>query len=124
MRTTIKLCQRSRRPSGRAPAFGTPNAIDFIWRCLLVRSRVRRCGFMHQKTNKMSRAFCVCLAIVVSLIGCARAQDRGAPPLKLVQTISLPNVKGRLDHMAVDIKGKRLFVAGLENGTGEVVDRK
>ena len=31
-------------------------------------------------------------------------------------------VKGRLDHMDVDVKGKRLFVAGLENGTLEVVD--
>lgn len=34
----------------------------------------------------------------------------------------MPNVKGRLDHMDVDLKGKRLFVAGLENGTVEVVD--
>lgn len=42
--------------------------------------------------------------------------------LRLVQTISMPNVKGRLDHMDVDVKGKRLFVAALENGTLEVVD--
>ena len=34
----------------------------------------------------------------------------------------MPNVKGRLDHMDVDVNGKRLFVAGLENGTLEVVD--
>src|SRR4029077_18154805 len=31
-------------------------------------------------------------------------------------------VKGRLDHMDVDVKGKRLFVSGLENGTFEVLD--
>jgi DNA-binding beta-propeller fold protein YncE len=43
-------------------------------------------------------------------------------PLKLVQKIPLPNVKGRIDHIDVDVKGKRLFVAGLENGTLEVVD--
>lgn len=42
--------------------------------------------------------------------------------LKLVQTIPLPNVKGRIDHMDVDVKGKRLFVAGLENDSVEVVD--
>ncbi len=61
---------------------------------------------------------------VVFLIGCTRvahSQD-AKPPLRLVQTISLPNVKGRLDHMDVDVKGKRLFVAALENGTLEVVD--
>jgi len=39
-----------------------------------------------------------------------------------VQTIPLPNVKGRIDHMDVDVKGKRLFVAGLENGSLEIVD--
>jgi len=49
-------------------------------------------------------------------------QDK--PPLKLIQKIPWPNVKGRIDHMDVDVKGKRLFVAGLENGTLEVVDLK
>jgi DNA-binding beta-propeller fold protein YncE len=43
-------------------------------------------------------------------------------PLHLVQTIPMPNVKGRIDHMDVDVKGKRLFVAALENGSLEVVD--
>lgn len=47
-----------------------------------------------------------------------------AAPLRLVQTIPMPNVKGRLDHMDVDVKGQRLFVAGLENGSVEVVDLK
>src|SRR6267154_958846 len=42
--------------------------------------------------------------------------------LKLVQTIPLPNLKGRIDHMDVDVKGKRLFLAGLENGSVEVVN--
>jgi DNA-binding beta-propeller fold protein YncE len=49
-------------------------------------------------------------------------QDKS--PLKLIQNIALPNVKGRIDHMDVDVRGKRLFVAGLENGTLEVVDLK
>jgi hypothetical protein len=48
------------------------------------------------------------------------AQDKES--LHLVQTITMPNVKGRIDHMDVDVKGKRLFVAGLENGSPEVVD--
>jgi len=34
----------------------------------------------------------------------------------------MPNVKGRIDHMDVDVKGSRLFVADLENGSLEVVD--
>src|SRR3984893_14720240 len=71
--------------------------------------------------NRFSRIW---FGAAVLLICCARvanSQD-AKPPLRLVQTISLPNVKGRLDHMDVDVKGKRLFVAGLENGTFEVVD--
>jgi hypothetical protein len=58
------------------------------------------------------------LAPVLSIQG----QDK--PPLKLIQKIPMPNVKGRIDHMDVDVKGKRLFVAGLENDTLEVVDLK
>jgi DNA-binding beta-propeller fold protein YncE len=52
----------------------------------------------------------------------AAQQREQEAPLRLVQTIPLPSVKGRIDHMDVDIKGRRLFVAGLENGTLEVVD--
>jgi YVTN family beta-propeller protein len=44
------------------------------------------------------------------------------PPLELVATIPLPNVKGRIDHLAVDVKGHRLFVAALGNNTVEVLD--
>jgi DNA-binding beta-propeller fold protein YncE len=52
----------------------------------------------------------------------SEAQDRES--LRFVQAIPLPNVKGRLDHMDVDVADKRLFVAGLENGSVEVVDLK
>ena len=42
--------------------------------------------------------------------------------LRLVQSISLPDVEGRLDHMAVDVEGQRLFIAALGNNSIEVVD--
>jgi hypothetical protein len=42
--------------------------------------------------------------------------------LQLVQTVSLPGVRGRLDHMAVDVEKNRLFVAAVANGTLEVID--
>ena len=44
------------------------------------------------------------------------------PPLELVQTIPMPGVEGRIDHMAADIQGHRLFVAALGNNTLEVLD--
>ncbi len=43
-------------------------------------------------------------------------------PLRLVRTIPLPDVQGRIDHMAVDVKGNRLFVAALGNNSLEVID--
>src|SRR5437762_811158 len=50
------------------------------------------------------------------------AYSQGNPPLKMVQTIPLPGVEGRIDHLSVDLKGQRLFVAALGNNTLEVVD--
>src|SRR5260370_20018585 len=54
----------------------------------------------------------------------ANAPQASKEPMRLIQTMSMPNVKGRIDHMEVDLKGKRLFVAGLENNTVEVLDLK
>jgi hypothetical protein len=48
------------------------------------------------------------------------AQEKQA--LRLVQTIPLPRVKGRLDHMGVDLEQKCLFLAAVANNTLEVVD--
>ena len=43
-------------------------------------------------------------------------------PCRLTQTIALPNVKGRIDHCAVDLAGERLFVCALGNNSLEVID--
>jgi DNA-binding beta-propeller fold protein YncE len=43
-------------------------------------------------------------------------------PLAETQVLPLPGVQGRIDHLAVDVQGRRLFVAALGNGTLEVVD--
>jgi hypothetical protein len=50
------------------------------------------------------------------------AHGEQASSLRLVQTIPLPGVPGRLDHMAIDLEKKRLFVAAVANGSLEVVD--
>jgi DNA-binding beta-propeller fold protein YncE len=45
-------------------------------------------------------------------------------PLTLVRSIDLPRVEGRIDHLAFDVAGQRLFVAALGNNTVEVLDVK
>jgi len=44
------------------------------------------------------------------------------PPLSETQVFPLSGVEHRIDHLAVDAAGKRLFVAALGNGTLEVLD--
>ena len=60
-------------------------------------------------------------AIILGLaLGAANAAAQA--PLGLVATIPMPDVKGRIDHLSVDVKGHRLFVAALGNDTVEVLD--
>jgi DNA-binding beta-propeller fold protein YncE len=42
-------------------------------------------------------------------------------PLELIATVSMPGVKGRIDHLALDATHRRLLIAALGNGTLEVV---
>jgi hypothetical protein len=66
------------------------------------------------------------LLSIVLLGFAATARTQTPPPLKLLQKIPMPNVKGRLDHFGVDLKGQRLFVAALgdDQNTVEVIDLK
>jgi DNA-binding beta-propeller fold protein YncE len=63
------------------------------------------------------------LVVTTSLFACAAA--RAQPPaavLQLERQIALPDVQGRIDHLAADVAGKRVFVSALGNGTVEIVD--
>jgi hypothetical protein len=70
------------------------------------------------------QAMKVLTTAVFSLFLCATAQAQTNQLLTLDKTILLPDVEGRIDHMAVDVAGQRLFVAALENNTVEVLDLK
>src|SRR5882724_2014418 len=56
------------------------------------------------------------LAGFLALNACAQSS------LQPIRTIPLPDFAGRIDHMAVDTQGHRLFVAALGNNTVEIVD--
>ncbi|MDE2475432.1 MAG: hypothetical protein KGO48_10325 [Alphaproteobacteria bacterium] len=63
------------------------------------------------------------LALGIALILLPSLADaQGAPPLKLSARIPLANVNGRMDHMAVDIDGQRIFATAFDNHTLEVID--
>jgi len=62
------------------------------------------------------------LALLLALSGLVCGQESSV--LSLKAHIPLPNVNGRIDHLSVDVKGQRLFVAAVDNHTLEVIDLK
>jgi YVTN family beta-propeller protein len=66
------------------------------------------------------------LAVAAQWFGAAQAnaQTENSPPLQLEAKIPLGDVRGRIDHFAVDLPRQRLFVAELGNDSVGVVDLK
>ena len=63
------------------------------------------------------------LASFVMLVNAAApARSADASPLQLETKIALGDVRGRIDHMAIDLKRQRLFVAELGNDSVGIVD--
>ena len=70
----------------------------------------------------MKKCMMICTLLLLTATLAHRTISQEKHALVLVQTISVPDLRGRIDHMDVDVQGRRLFIAGLENGTVEVVD--
>src|SRR5258705_13510624 len=84
-------------------------------------SRLKWHGRNITRRESMTKLLAVCF--IALFAGFAiQTSVREKQALRLVQTIPLPGVKGRLDHMGVDLDKKRLFVAAVANNTLEVVD--
>jgi len=62
------------------------------------------------------------LLAVIALVGAGVVVVAQSQPLVLKNAIPLPNVEGRIDHLAFDGMRGRLYVAALENNTVEVTD--
>jgi DNA-binding beta-propeller fold protein YncE len=75
-----------------------------------------------EKCRPASAFFCPLLIFLMGILMTRNLEAEDAGPLRLIQTIPLRNVEGRIDHMAVDIKGQRLFIATLGNNAVEVLD--
>src|SRR5215831_9530805 len=66
------------------------------------------------------------ICLILALMGTRNAHAQDRLPLQRVQTIPMPNVSGRMDHLGVDVEGGRLFAAALGDNqhTVEVIDLK
>ncbi len=69
-----------------------------------------------------NRARIVCAGLASWLFLSPAHASEPLLPLILEATIPLPNVAGRIDHLAVDLVRKRLFVAEVGNNTLDAID--
>jgi DNA-binding beta-propeller fold protein YncE len=60
--------------------------------------------------------------LAATIVALSSVYARNTSPLHLEKEIPLPGVWGRIDHFSADVRGQRLFIAALENGTVEVID--
>lgn len=72
----------------------------------------------------MKNSFKVILLLCTLLCGCHGSKSYGQSALKLEKEIALADVKGRIDHLDIDLQDQLVFVAALGNNTVEVVDLK
>src|SRR3954447_26279367 len=63
-------------------------------------------------------------AAPLAVLACTLNAPADDGPLQLVQTIQLKGKPGKLDHVAVDTKRERLFLANKVNNTLDIVDLK
>jgi DNA-binding beta-propeller fold protein YncE len=68
----------------------------------------------------VKRQLGICLSLFLALASTANPQEKKL--LKLVATTPLPNFSGDFDHLAVDLKSKRVFLTAEDHKTVEVFD--
>src|SRR5258707_13897103 len=77
---------------------------------------ITRTTTLEPSTHTKMKKLLLSLVLLGSLLSVHAEEPR------LVQAIPLNGVEGRIDHMSMDVAGKRLFIAALGNNTVEVVD--
>jgi hypothetical protein len=60
--------------------------------------------------------------LLLLMLSATAAFGQPSAPLRQVGAVLLPGVRGRIDHLSLDVKNRRLFVAALGNDTVEIVD--
>lgn len=76
----------------------------------------------------MKTYFAAMIFLMISFLGVGaqaeppRAQAGGHEPLVLKAVIPLPGATGRMDHMSVDLQGKRVFASDIGSGNVYVID--
>jgi hypothetical protein len=73
------------------------------------------------KRSQFILLFCF---LYTSMLSCNGQKSFGSNQLTLQESISMPGVKGRIDHLDANLKDQIVYVAALGNNSLEVVDLK
>jgi YVTN family beta-propeller protein len=77
------------------------------------------------ESTKVNLFLIVSIGLFFCLVQSCHGQTaNGKQLLTLEKEIALPDVKGRIDHMDINLKDQIVYVAALGNNTVEVVDLK
>jgi YVTN family beta-propeller protein len=76
----------------------------------------------YRVSDPLLRIVAVLASLTVLACSAASAQSTDKGPLELETKILLGDVRGRIDHMAIDLNRQRLFVAELGNDSVGVID--
>jgi YVTN family beta-propeller protein len=108
-------------PAALAVDPSQPQFVLAARRCRRLGDHAHHCAQANDGRSRMTgKAF---LAMALALLApWFLSASEATTPLILEATIPLPNVSGRIDHLAVDLDRKRLFVAELGNDTVDVID--
>jgi len=90
--------------------WSTIRTADILWLSLVSKPRWKM------------RKHALALGLFAVLLLPVLAMGQASPVLVLKRRIPLANVKGRMDHLGVDVKGQRRFAAAFDNHTLEVID--
>jgi hypothetical protein len=110
-------------------AHSVPRNLNFMWTfgAILSFTLIPWVGRMKSRSRlplaSGTLALFVLALTLLSAVGFGYAAQGEAPiQLELERTIALPNVSGRIDHLAVDVPHQRLFVAELGNGSVDSIN--
>jgi YVTN family beta-propeller protein len=77
---------------------------------------------IEEEATIMMRYSCIGWFVAVVAVALGPGNASAQPPMELESKIPLGDVSGRIDHLAIDLPRRRLFVAELGNNTVGVVD--
>src|SRR6266550_3875367 len=79
---------------------------------------------MNWRRTMSQAAVIVLLLSLIDVSNASLGQSGASELFNLETTVPMADVQGRIDHLSIDLKGQRLFVAALGNSSLEVIDLK